>query len=247
MSPMSPRLLRPRQTGFSPKDVATLAVWLDFADSSTLFQNDNGTTAATAAGDPVGYVADKSGAGRNATQSTGNNRPAVSSGTQNGLRGLTFDNDNDLLSLGNLSGVFTSEATAFVVFALAAQDTFYSLLNTGVGFAHTMFFDSVPKSFEGSWRTARINGLTSVLPLSNLDARIYSIEASSSYVTRVNGVVDVSTSNTYSVGSTYQIGGHSTSGYLNGTIYEVLLYSSVLSESNRKAVEAYLTKRWGIV
>ena len=43
-------------------------VFYDFINSSSLYQNTNGTTAVTANGDPVAFMTDKSGNGNNATQ-----------------------------------------------------------------------------------------------------------------------------------------------------------------------------------
>ena len=51
-----------------------VGVWYDPSDLSTMFQNSDGTTA-VAVGDPVGYIADKSGNGFHATQATAASRP----------------------------------------------------------------------------------------------------------------------------------------------------------------------------
>ncbi len=37
--PMSPRLLRPRATGFNPKSISGLKLWLDVANTSSLTFN----------------------------------------------------------------------------------------------------------------------------------------------------------------------------------------------------------------
>jgi len=82
---MNPKLLRPKASGvFTPKSISGLALWLDAADSSTLFQNSDGTVPATASSDPVGYWGDKSGNGRHATQVTAVNRPTVGSSSTAG-------------------------------------------------------------------------------------------------------------------------------------------------------------------
>ena len=46
---------------FTPASISGLQLWLDASDSGTLFQNSNGTTAAAADGDPVGYWVIKAG------------------------------------------------------------------------------------------------------------------------------------------------------------------------------------------
>ena len=94
---MSPRLLRPRATGFSPKNLSGLAGWWDASVTSSLFQASNGTTAVAATDDPVAYWGDLSGNGRNLTQTTNNNRPFYKPGTINGKPTLSFDGSNDTL------------------------------------------------------------------------------------------------------------------------------------------------------
>lgn len=69
--------------------------WYDPSDLSTLFQNSNGTTAVTQAGDPVGYMADKSGNGNHAIQATAGMRPTLQ-GAAGGWY-LQFDGVDDKL------------------------------------------------------------------------------------------------------------------------------------------------------
>lgn len=49
--------------------------WYDPWDIATLFQDSAGTTPTAAAGDPIGRIMDKSGAGNHATQATTTSRP----------------------------------------------------------------------------------------------------------------------------------------------------------------------------
>ena len=95
--PMSPRLLRPRQTGFSPKSISGLVGWWDASVTSSLAQLSTGSTAVSADNDPVGYWADQSGNGRNLTQATNNNRPTYNTNVINGRPVINFDGLNDAL------------------------------------------------------------------------------------------------------------------------------------------------------
>lgn len=95
-----PRLL-PSSGGaaFSPLSLfasGEKGAWYDPSDLATMFQNSNGTTA-VAVGDPVGYIADKSGNAQHWIQATAGNRPILRQ-TAGGLYYLEFDGAADSLS-----------------------------------------------------------------------------------------------------------------------------------------------------
>jgi len=108
---MNPRLLRPRATGFNPKSISGLAAWYDAADSTTL-------TLATG----VSQWSDKSGNGRNLTQSTGNNQPASGTRTIGGKNALDFDGTNDVLVLGSY-GINLASTKAMTMLVVASSDS----------------------------------------------------------------------------------------------------------------------------
>lgn len=87
---------------FTPLSLAP-SLWLDASVASSLFQNSNGTTAATADGDPVGYWADLSGNARHVTQATGTKRPALKLAIQNGRNVVRGDGVDDTMIKTGLS------------------------------------------------------------------------------------------------------------------------------------------------
>jgi hypothetical protein len=89
MCAMSPRLLRPVASGFSPKSISGLAAWYDASVSSSI-------TIQTG----VQKWADLSGNGRDLIQNVTNNQPAHGSVTLNGKPTVTFDGSNDSLRTG---------------------------------------------------------------------------------------------------------------------------------------------------
>jgi hypothetical protein len=95
MCAMSPRLLRPRAL-FNPRNIVGLQGWWDFGDTSSLWQNSNGTTAVNV-GDPIGRATDKSGNGRHAQQGTDNFRPHLEASAIGSRVAAEFDGDNDFL------------------------------------------------------------------------------------------------------------------------------------------------------
>lgn len=78
-----------------------LGVWYDPSDLSTMYQDTGKTLAVTGNGQPVGYIADKSGNGRHAIQSNDARRPIYrTDGTRHWLE---FDGANHYLSFSGLS------------------------------------------------------------------------------------------------------------------------------------------------
>ena len=99
---MSPRLLRSRASGFNPKSIAGLALWLDASDASTITLN----------GATVSQWRDKSGNARHLSEATANNQPTMS--TLNGRGALSFDGVNDrLITSSTLMAVGTNSFTLF--------------------------------------------------------------------------------------------------------------------------------------
>lgn len=86
----------------------------DVSQKSSLFQDSAGTVPVLNDGDPVGYIADLSGNGKNATQSVSGNRPTYRS--SGGQSWLEFDGVDDRLSSAS------TNATIFSLIVAAAAD-----------------------------------------------------------------------------------------------------------------------------
>lgn len=75
--------------------------WADPSDTSTLFQNSDGTIPVTANGDPIGLVLDKTGNNYNLKQTVSASRPKLLNG------GIVFDRVDDSLTLTVPAGGIT--------------------------------------------------------------------------------------------------------------------------------------------
>jgi hypothetical protein len=267
--PMSPRLLRPRAaSGFDPRRIANLALWLDFADLSSLAQNSDGTTAVAAASDPIGYIADKSGNARHFAQSINNNRPLL--GSMNGRPAAAFDGSNDSL-LGNAAALNIARNvggfTAFVVKKSNATNVQMSFLNVLNGTSGLSRFNL---GYSGGLRKAvggrRLDGN----PLSFVDVGMpnattalvifggrlnYASGGASAIEGIVNGTFpaansltgtgNTSDTDSISVGIGASAGG--TEQFFNGTMCEVLAFQRVLSDAEVQTLNTYLARKWGVV
>jgi len=268
--PISPRLLRPRATGFNPKTISGLAAWYDAADATTL-------TLATG----VSQWNDKSGNGRNLTQSTGNNQPASGTRTIGGKNALDFDGTNDALALGSY-GLDLAATKAMTLFMVGSADIPSSVrrvvslqrdgknANDTGGYLgrHNQITGAVEISIGGGDSTTNDQAdrnLIRYVTQNVTTASVYamSVSAADNALTlHIDGASQTLTtrygtmaaSNWLAFGSgnhTLDIGAVRSSGnflasYWDGLVGEVLLYTRRLSDTERKSVERYLGKKWGI-
>ncbi len=101
--------------------------WFDPADLSTLFQDSAGTIPATADGDPVGRVLDKSGNGRHLLQAINAARPILRH--SGGLTWLDFDGVDDRMTFAEMPN--TGTATAILGLWRTSGSATASVLGTG--------------------------------------------------------------------------------------------------------------------
>jgi hypothetical protein len=248
---MSPRLLRPRGTAFSPRFIPGLALWLDAADASTID---------TVSG-AVSEWRDKSTNGRHFTQSTANNRPSYAT-TVNGRNAITFDGDNDVLfRSGALSPTLLSStdgATALYVFRPNSDTTFAVVNVCTAGVGHIDRF-SDGNTYHGNLRVARFEGVANGLITSTGTQLITSrVEgASNTHALRRNKTqIHSGTSNlsafrsgssvNLAAGAGVATGTPTFGSYFNGEICEIILVAGTMTDASFRSCENYLSAKWGV-
>lgn len=243
------------RTQFTPPLIANLAVWLDAADVSRMFQNSNGTTAVTANADPVGYVGTY--AGGNALQATANNRPTWQTNAQNGLPVLRFDGSNDSLQLASVA--IQAYFSIFVAgkFTTAKPMLFEQSANAS---ANAGFY------FYGSTvNTLTINRSGNILFTRNASSSTWMGSNFAVVDMQHGGKPDVAitkngTAETLSGGS----GGdnllsdtsvtanlnicsrNQTSVFSDGDLGELIIYNRRITATEAQFVRRYLGKKWGV-
>jgi hypothetical protein len=244
MSPMSPRTLRPRQTGFDPRSISGLALWLDATDATTTLLDTGVTT-----------WKDKSGNGRDFTQTTGNDQPTVS--TLNGRRALAFNGTSAQMTR-DIAHTQICDATgvaSFVVFR-PSSDTIYSVLHVGGNTAHRDRF-SDGNSYTGVFRNPRSAGIINgKMPTDAAAILTHHVVHEVAHVIRINraqersdALVSVSSfTNWRSLGTnTFRIGvGAETLDFFSGVVGEILIFGRAMTASEVVRVENALASKWGI-
>lgn len=235
---MSPRLLRPRATGFSPNSLSGLAAWWDANNTSSLTLDANGN---------VSTWADLSGNGANATQTISNNRPTPTVGGLNGKRVLTFDGSNDVLTFSGTSRTDeTLIAVAFANLPSAGNVKPNNIITAanGAGISVTVKNDGGTNGV-----VAYLGGFSAGVTISfNLPGSV-AFGPSIVTVTRSSATGGVLFTNGTQRGTCVSSNamaidrlGSAMAGYLA----ECLIYSRPVSATERQRVEKYLASKWGI-
>lgn len=135
---------------------------LDASVLSSLKQNSNGTTAASATDDPVGYWADQTGLGNHATQATSGSRPALKLNNQNGLPGIALDGTDDFLAAAIAGFQSLAAMTLFLVIktpvAAAADTTSATMFSWGNILAASGSFPAHRGLIAGTVSTGTFSG-----------------------------------------------------------------------------------------
>lgn len=254
MCAMNPRLLRPTPTGFNPKTIANLSLWMDASKSSTYTQSS-------------GQITEwRSLAGSNTfVQPTANNRPTLfesSSDVQgatpaaiNGRQAFYFDGTNDaLLSSANIAG------SVYTAFGVARSDD----ITAGRGF-FTRSVSGVPNVADQGPQIFRQEGNAVVLTLgfsttaqyfasagtlsSGVAAILHVVQSPSTlqvFLNNVGGTAVAGVQNSSSNAATIGQRALFEATFWRGTVGEILLYDRALSVAEQAKVYEHLRSKWGI-
>jgi hypothetical protein len=224
---------RPYLRSFQPIDIPGCQLWLDAADSSSI----TGTTSVT-------EWRDKSGNARHL---------GVGSGTTSySLNAIKLNSSYMFVT----SPVDLSRVTVFLVSKtnpIWNQPVFVIRPNTSVSYGST---DGLQISFyDNSYINVFTQTLTQYANPGTINTTLLSAQASDRLMTTwLNGANETSATNSSTRTSTAQgfaIGAEWANGsYVNiiaiASIYEVIVYNTVLTTSQRQRIEGYLSQKWGI-
>jgi hypothetical protein len=112
--------------GFDPRTIPGCAVWLDAADSTTMFQDTSATNPITTDGQTIGCWKDKSGNGYLFTQGTSTNRPTYKQAILNGQSITRWNGTTNALQSSTTLPFYTSASSGgsfFFVFMITNNST----------------------------------------------------------------------------------------------------------------------------
>jgi hypothetical protein len=230
-----------RRGGFVPTDIAGCAVWLDFSDSSTLFDATSGGSTPAADGN-IRRIEDKSGNSRHFTEHTSVTAP---------VRKLSQINS---LDVGYFTSDYMTRAESLATSGGGALFMVVQRTSNGNGGINGIkgssddnrhplsgsYYDSFGVTARQVWSQAY-----------RTDVHLYSVtwDGSGTWLARINGVT-VKTSTGLSGANTQNpivIGGGRAGGNPGDGYYgELAVYTSAVSTGDRDELEAALMAKWGI-
>lgn len=189
---------------------------------------------------------------KNATQGTTNAQPAYSTNVINGLPAIKFDGSNDQMTFDG-TGLAGSDLTVFIVEKKTASIAGKQVIFSGTGSAtstnfHIAYYNNSADVFFATYNSdVTGTGLAALEPI--LHSGTLSGTAGMFYYRNgsLNGSDATKTArlvsyNGAALGQGCCTGGVNFSGY----IAEFILFSRALKTEERRAVEAYLGKKWKI-
>lgn len=237
----------------NPASITGLQLWLDAADSATLFDATSGGSLVAADGG-VARWEDKSGNARHATQSTSANRPARKTAVQGGKDVLRFDGSNDFLEgFSTPAGGNTRSVFAVAKLNTSFGEMFQIGKGTGNGFLIRAGASSGVAFVGGDISTNNLTIPSTTLPVATTFLAAL-IQQSTTQITYYHNTTN------YSITGTLSDFDMPNAGYFvgkarnepidftpwTGDIAEIIVYNTALSNTNRALVETYLMSKWGI-
>lgn len=217
---------------FLPTNIAGCVVWFNL--------NRGGFQLVTG----VSSLTDMSNSGNSIVQATGANQPLYSkTGGPNGLPCMTFNGTSQFLA-GTTVPTAVSNCTVFMVekaTSAVSSGTVYSIgSTTGVS-----FFQGV---VSGSKRELNFNGAatdecTGTATSTNWEVWTMTSSGTPLQTLRVNGVgqtVTPSNTATAAADASHQVGTRGGAVFFNGSIYEIIVYNTVLPLAQIQQVENYI-------
>ena len=259
MTPVEAMRLRASNVALADRVAAIIAgfsgpkVWYDPSDLSTLQQDSAGTVPVASAGDPIGRILDKSGAGNHATQVTTTSRPlwqttyAAFDGVNKswGTSAINFTGTNQVTVIVGLRKL--SDAATAVIAELSAN----LAVNNG------SFFVAGPNggtslSFAARGTATGQNSPTGYpAPISAVVTGRADIGASTTSL-RINGAQAASTATSLGSGNfgnyPFFIGRRSNASLpFNGNLYGLIGIGRFLTPEEQWYCERYMAQQTGIV
>ena len=223
-----------------------MQLWLDGKDI-------NGDTLADSIvnGSAIGTWFDKSGANRNATQTTGSAQPLYTTSGMNGLPGIVFDGTAKSLAMTGYAIAPTASYSIFTVVQSNDPDSAWnSFLSLGSTVTNAFYAPHNGAAF-GYMNTATSPNNSGSAALSQASPYIVDFVKSGSLnqmVISTDGatVTKTGVNPTGTTGANWSLSFSYSQPGFNGTVSEVIIFDRAVTDSERQQIESYLSGKWGV-
>lgn len=238
---MRARLRASKLNGFSPLSVSGCVLWLDCSVAASI----------TSSGGAISQIADQSGNGNHANQSTAGSKPTLGTDATTGLGKATFDGTDDALIVTDANSLdLTTGLTimcALKVLTSGNANRYLVTKDPALSFNAYGIFSTSDGTNMQAWMNgaafAAINGhsyagrrtWTMLYDKTNLYGR---------HDLTANASMAYSTNITTNAQDLWIGARNAASTALNFELYELIIWNSGLSNANRDAAEAYLKAKW---
>ena len=236
---MSPKLLRPRATGFDPRTIANLAFWIDPSDASKVTLN----------GSTISAIADKTANARAFANQNATNQPAPT--TLNGRNAVNIDASNKWLQ-SDFTLTHTSQTVVVVCQPNAAVPSFARLYSQANATTETPTGGYIPLIRNSNASPLQMTSYTTnflgpVAFTAGTTTVFTARHSGSAFTVRANGTAGAGQTHTLNIQFTRQRIGNGFSGAdgFRGVIGDFLMWTRALTESELRSVERWLASKWG--
>lgn len=249
---------------FLPTDKTGIQLWLDGSDATKLYTDAAKTTPVSSDGDVIGAMEDKSGQGKDYTQTTAGAKPLYKTARINSLSTALFDGSNDALT-GSLA--IKDTKTIFIVGkfntvpAATEFDSVITIKFDATNFSELMFVSIAGYEEISIRHDYMVAGNAVGIDLTlDTDPHVWSHTynngdntSTASYTARIEDPVQtIVASGSFGRTGTdvSSIGGRidsvgAVTGSVDMDIGEIIVYDSVLSAADQTNVRVYLINKWG--
>lgn len=233
--------------GFNPATISGLQLWLDAADSATLFDSTSGGNLVTSDNAAVARWEDKSGNARHAIQATANARPLLKTAIKNFKNVLRFDGANDFIDISSIQ--IPQPYTIFAAFIFRNNGSY--LLDKTNGTNRVAIGWNSSGSVQDNGKLFYYSGGNLAPQDSQSSASVNLILSASfngelSFMKKNGSQILSGNTGTAPIDSMRFANSFGLSTPCNGDLYEILIYNSALSQPQIQSVEAYLNTKWAI-
>jgi len=214
-------------SGFDPRSaIPGCVLWLDAADANTI----------TLSGSNVTGWNDKSGNNNHFVQSTSSAQPTYISNS------LSFNGTSNYLYQSNTSQYILNNLSAWTIFSVQT-------INTAAGGTQIVYRYGIRGILYESISTTYYFFNYSPIAVSGSGDGIAAVVVANATETGyINGVSQGSATGPTTTGQdAFTLGAsNASSGFLNGYIYEIIMFNTALTTAQRQQVEGYLAAKWGL-